>query len=109
MIALTAPPPRKKGGSGTTDVMWANGAAMTALLEGYALPLKDNDAAALTLSIASMDVTWQTVFQHCGGQIPNHNAPANGGALMAIERAAAQPEAACNASLPPFPNVGRLL
>ena len=97
MDALTAQPPKKKGGSGTTDVMFANAAAMADLLEGYPLPLKDEEAEVLSFSVAKADVRWQTIYQHCGGQIPNQAAAGPqllAGALMAIEGAEAQPEAA---------------
>ena len=90
--ASTPAPPKKKGGSGTTDTMWANGAALAELLEGYALPLKDEKADALRFTVAAADVKWQTIFQHCGGQLPSQAASA--GTLVAIEGAAAQSEAA---------------
>lgn len=37
-------------------------------------------------------VNWQTILQHCRGQIPKQAAA--GGTLVATEGAAAQPEAA---------------
>ena len=72
--------------------MWANGAALAELLEGYALPVKEEQAEVLRFSVAKPDVKWQTIFEHCGGQLPNQAAAE--GTLVAIEGAAAQPEAA---------------
>ena len=79
--ALTAPPPKKKGGSGTTDTMWANGAALAELLEGYALPLKEEQAEVVSFSVGKADIKLQTIFEHCGGQLPNQAAAE--GTLMA--------------------------
>ena len=72
--------------------MWANGTALAELLASYALPVKDEEADLLSFNIKPIDVTWQTIYQHCGGQLPNQAAAE--GTPMAIEGAAAQPEAA---------------
>ena len=90
---VEAPPlPMKKGGSGTTDTMFANGGATNDLLGGYTLPLKDAEAATLNFNVAEAGVTWQAIFQHSGGQLPSQVSA--GVTLEAIEGAAAEPAAA---------------
>ena len=54
--ASTALLPKKKGGSGTTDTMWANGAALAELLGGYALPMKKEGAEGLRFTVAKTNV-----------------------------------------------------
>ena len=93
--------PKKKGGRGSVDKMMEKEDAVDALLEGYMLPLDDTAAAALQFTVASDDMTWQSIYQHCH---PDRAAPskamaavgatANGLLLLTGDGAAAQSEAA---------------
>lgn len=72
--------------------------AVIKLMHSYALPLEDAAAEALHFHIASADVTWHSLYQHCKasrGQAPGQFGDAqNAEPLTADGDAVAQPEAA---------------
>ena len=81
---------KKKGGSGSVDVMLEKEEAVENLQEGYSLHLADTAAAALRFTVADQDVTWQMVYQQCHSQrpagkgAPNQSQAANGAMTSAV-------------------------